>query len=145
MAAHYLHADIEIQAPAERVWTVLTDFATYPQWNPFIKSVVGSPQKGERLQIVIQPSGGKALRFSPIVLTADTGRELRWLGRLMLPGIFDGEHWFVIEPLTGDRVRFTQRERFTGLLVRPLRTSLDRDTQRGFEEMNLALKTRAEA
>ena len=143
MATHQLHTEIEIEAAVERVWAVLTDFSSYPKWNPFIRSVVGAPQEGVRLQIAIQPSGGKAMRFSPVVLEAEAGRELRWLGRLMLPGIFDGEHRFLIEPLGEGKVRFEQSERFSGLLVGLLRGSLDRDTKRGFLEMNQALKERA--
>jgi hypothetical protein len=60
------------------------------------------------------------------------------------PGLFDGEHIFTIEPLGTGRVRFTQRETFTGLLVPLLARMLDTGTQHGFEEMNKALKARAE-
>ena len=144
MAIHHLSTEIEIEASAERVWAVLTDFASYPRWNPFIRSVMGVPQKGARLRISVQPSGGKAMRFTPVVLAAEAGRELRWLGRLLLPGIFDGEHSFVIEPQGEGKVRFQQSERFSGFLVGLFRAGLDRDTKRGFEEMNRALKLRAE-
>jgi len=145
MAVHHLHTEIEIEASAERVWAALTDFASYPQWNPFIRSIAGAPRQGERLRVAIQPSGGKLMRFAPVVLAAEPERELRWLGRLLLPGVFDGEHRFLIEPLGPGRVRFQQSERFSGLLVGLLRASLDRDTRRGFEEMNRALKARLEA
>src|SRR5690625_7268302 len=91
MATHHLHTEIEIDASPERVWAVLSDFASYPQWNPFIKSISGTPRQGERLRITIQPGSGKGIRLSPVVLTADPGRELRWLGHLLLRGIFDGE------------------------------------------------------
>ena len=103
------------------------------------------PEEGARLQITVQPSGGKAMRFSPVVLAAEAGRELRWLGRLVMPGLFDGEHRFYIEPLGEGNVRFEQSERFSGLLVGLFRRSLDRDTKRGFEEMNQALKTLVES
>jgi hypothetical protein len=63
---------------------------------------------------------------------------------LLVPGLFDGEHMFEIEELDPDRVLFIQREVFKGLLVPLLARSLDRDTQRGFEEMNRALRERAE-
>jgi|CXWL01.1.fsa_nt_gi hypothetical protein len=144
MATHHLHTEIEIEASAERVWAVLSDFASYPQWNPFIRSVAGVPQQGVRLQIVVQPRGGKVMRFSPIVLAVKATRELRWRGRVLFPGIFDGEHHFLIEPLGEGKVRFRQSERFSGFLVWLLRASLDRDTKQGFEEMNRALKVRAE-
>jgi len=145
MSSHQLNTEIEINAVPDRVWTILTDFAAYPEWNPFIKFIHGAPQQGARLEVRIQPSGTKGMTFRPTVLVADTGRELRWLGRLLFPCVFDGEHRFVIKPVSIGKVRFQQSEQFTGILVPMFRSSLDRDTKRGFEEMNLALKSRAEA
>ena len=140
-----IHTEIEINAPAEKVWRVLTDFAAYPDWNPFVRRVEGEVRVGARLHVYIQPAGGKGMSFRPTVLVADHNRELRWLGHLWLPGLFDGEHSFSIEPLAEGHVRFVQRERFGGLLVPLLSKMLDGDTRRGFEEMNRALKLRAES
>ena len=36
------------------------------------------------------------MTFKPTVLVAEGPKELRWLGRLLLPGMFDGEHSFRI-------------------------------------------------
>ena len=140
-----LHSQIEINASAERVWHLLTDFASYPQWNPFIRRISGEPTTGERLQARIEPPGGQGMTFKPKVLKAEPNRELRWLGRLLVPGLFDGEHSFTIQSLEENRVRFVQREAFKGLLVPLFARSLETNTQRGFEEMNRALKERAEA
>ena len=139
-----LRSEIEIAAPARRVWEILTDFADFPQWNPFIRRAQGTLVKGERLEVVMQPSGARGMTFSPTVLNVEADREIRWIGHLFVPGLFDGEHIFTIEPLGTGRVRFTQRELFTGLLVPLLARMLDTGTQRGFEEMNKALKARAE-
>ena len=57
------------------------------------------------------------MTFKPTVLRVEPERELRWLGRLLLPGLFDGDHIFHIEPLAQTRSRFTQAERFSGILV----------------------------
>jgi hypothetical protein len=145
MSSHQLLSEIEIEAAPERVWSILADFAAYPEWNPFIRFVNGVPQQGARLKVRIQPSGTKGMTFRPTIMVADVGRELRWLGRLLIPGVFDGEHRFLIESLAGEKVRFQQSERFKGILVPMFRAGLDRDTVRGFKEMNLALKARAEA
>jgi hypothetical protein len=139
-----LRTEIEIQATAERVWQLLTDFPSFPQWNPFIRKASGNIRVGERLEVNIQPSGASGMTFRPTVLKAEPNRELRWLGHLLISGLFDGEHIFTIEPLGEGRVRFTQREVFTGLLVPLFARGLDTDTRRGFEEMNQALKARAE-
>jgi len=74
----------------------------------------------------------------------ETNREMCWLGKLWIPGLFSGEHCFTIQALDEKGVRFVQHEKFTGLLVPFMAKSLDRDTKRGFEDMNRALKERAE-
>lgn len=140
-----LYTEIEIHAPAERVWQLLTDFEKLPGWNPSMEEIKGEPVTGTRLEIrFASPSGKGGMRLKPKVLKAEPNRELRWLGHVGIPGLFDGEHIFTIEPLDGDRVRFVQRERFTGLLVPFLARSLDNGTRDAFNAMNRALKEQAE-
>ena len=140
-----LREEIEVPAPPERVWEVLTDFVAYGEWNPFIPSLAGEPAVGARLRVRIEPPGARGMTFRPTVTAADPGRELRWLGRLLVPGLFDGEHRFALEPLAGGtRTRFTQSERFGGLLV-PLFGGTLAATAEGFRRMNEALARRAEA
>ena len=138
-----LSASVEIDASRERVWEVLTDFGSYPEWNPFIRSIRGRPARGSKLEVRIEPPGGRGMTFKPTVLEAQPGQELRWLGRLLMPGLFDGEHSFRIEPVDDGRVRFVQAERFGGALVALFGKQLDK-TRQGFEAMNKALKRRAE-
>jgi hypothetical protein len=140
-----LHTEIEIAAENDKIWRILTDFAQYPQWNPFIKSIEGKAQQGAQLRVVLQPPGGKAMTFTPTLLVVEHGRELCWRGRLFLPGLFDGEHRFRIEQTGKNRCRFVHSEEFSGILVPMLWKSLDTTTRRGFEAMNEALKKRAEA
>lgn len=84
------------------------------------------------------------MTFRPTILVADPGRELRWLGHLLIGGVFDGEHRFAIEPLGEDHVRFTHEERFSGFLAGPLGKLIHGATVEGFSAMNRALKERAE-
>ncbi|MBE9167216.1 SRPBCC domain-containing protein [Pleurocapsales cyanobacterium LEGE 06147] len=139
-----LYTEIEIEAPIERVWQILTDFTSFPDWNPFIRQIKGELQENKQLIVCIQPSGGDRMRFQPTVIKVQPNSELRWRGHFLIPGLFDGEHIFVLEPLDKNRVRFSQREIFKGLLVLLLSKKLDTETKRGFEEMNLALKRRVE-
>lgn len=139
-----IRTEIEIRATARRVWNILTDFASFPQWNPFILRAGGRIRAGERLDVRIQPPGERGMNFRPTVLRAEPDRELRWRGRFLIPGLLDGEHVFTLDPIGTDRVRFIQRERFMGLLLPFFARKLDAGTRRGFEEMNRALKARAE-
>ena len=139
-----LNNELEINASAERVWHVLTDFAQFPQWNPFIQRVSGEPTTGAQLEVRIQPSGTHGTTIRPTVLKAEQNRELRWIGHWLTPGLLDDEHIFTIEPLAADRVRFTQREIFTGFFAAFHARSRNTDTRRGFREMAQALKLRAE-
>jgi hypothetical protein len=141
---HEIQSQIEIASTAEQVWSILTDFPAYPAWNPFIRSVDGLVEKGQRLTVSIQPQGGRTMTFRPTVLLATPKVELRWLGHLLFRGIFDGEHYFHIDQSTAGRVRFTQGEKFSGLIVGFAKASLDRGTKAGFVAMNEALKSRAE-
>ncbi len=122
---------------------LITNFEDFPNWNPFIRRAMGELKIEFKLELFIQPSGSKGMTFRHKVLKVDPNHELRWLGRLYLPWLFDGEHALIIETLSENSVKFIQSENFKGLLV-PFAHNLLRDTQRGFMEMNSALKQRAE-
>jgi hypothetical protein len=139
-----LQAVTEIDAPADRVWEILSDVGNYPRWNPFIRGVSGRLAVGETIEVYLALAPGRIQKFTPRVTAFQPGREIRWLGRLWQPHVFDGEHRLLIEPLDEARVRFTQREVFRGVLVPLLLAAIGKDTQRGFVEMNQALKAEAE-
>ena len=142
---HRLHTEIEIAAPIDAVWETLTDLAAYRDWNPFVVSADGRAEVGERLTNRLQPPGGKAMTFKPTVTVVEPTVAFEWLGRLGLPGIFDGRHRFDLAPSEDGGTLVTQSEQFDGILVRFTRRSLDTRTIAGFEAMNAALKARVEA
>ena len=125
------------------MWAVISDFAAYPEWNPFIRRARGELRAGAKLEVRIEPPQARATTFKPTVRSVEPNRELRWLGRLLVPGIFDGEHSLSIEPLDSNRSRFVQSERFSGILVGLAKGTLQK-TDTGFEQMNAALKERVE-
>lgn len=139
-----ISTSIEISADSSTVWGILTDFGKYGEWNPFIRSIEGNKEIGARLNVFLQPSGTRGMRFRPMLLEFSEVRGIRWLGRLGIPRLFDGEHSFSISKSSDGSVRFVQEESFRGILVPLLKKSLEKDTKRGFEEMNRALKARSE-
>lgn len=144
MAERELYTEIEIEAPPEKVWQALTGFETFPQWNPFIRRITGELKVGAQLEVVLHPPGRRDMTFKPKVLKVEPNREFRWKGKLLIPGLFDGEHIFTIEPLQEKSVRFIQRELLSGILVPLFFRGMDKTTRRGFEQMNKVLKSMVE-
>ena len=118
-AVRQIQTSTDIVASPMRVWSFLTDFRSYPTWNPFITSIDGKSQPGAQLRVTIAPSGHQPMTFRPVVLTVTPGRELRWRGRLLMPGLFDGEHTFQLELLSTAGCRLHHIERFSRPAGRP--------------------------
>jgi hypothetical protein len=138
-----LRTEIEFDGTPGEVWEVLADLAAHGEWNPFITKIEGELRPGSKLDVRLQPEGERGITMHPTVLAAEPGRELRWLGHLLVPGIFDGEHLWLIEEAGLGRVRFIQSERFGGILLPMLWRKLrDGGTARGFRAMNEALARR---
>ncbi|MDY9923825.1 SRPBCC domain-containing protein [Methanobacterium sp.] len=138
-----IYTEIEINAPASKVWSILNDFEKFPTWNPFMKKISGNLQEGSDLKAFIQPPNSSGMTIKPKILEYHAGKELRWLGRLWIPKLFDGEHSWITEEINENKTLFIQKERFSGLFV-PFGSTLLKNTKTGFEMMNRALKEEAE-
>ena len=139
------HIKTQVDLPAEPsvVWAHLVDTESIGTWNPFITSMSGVLEVGERLQVRIAPVGGRAMTFKPRVTVVEPGRRLEWLGTMGVPGLFDGRHSFTLTPIDQGHTRFVQAEEFTGALT-PFTGNLLSKTQAGFAAMNAALLARLE-
>ena len=138
-----LSTQIEFDGTPDEVWEVLQDLSAHTEWNPFITKIDGELRPGAKLEVRLAPEGERGITMHPTVLAVEPGRELRWLGHLLVPGVFDGEHRFLIEESGPGRVRFTQSERFGGILLPLLWKKLrDGGTAKGFRAMNEALARR---
>ncbi|MFV9678130.1 MAG: SRPBCC family protein [Methanosarcinales archaeon] len=51
MSSFYFPSTEYIEASAERIWQILTDFSVFPQWNPFIRRASGEVKTGARLEV----------------------------------------------------------------------------------------------
>ncbi|MBB5635261.1 hypothetical protein HDF26_004600 [Pedobacter cryoconitis] len=139
-----IKTEILINATPQKVWTVLVDFDNYPKWNPFIKMLKGDIKVGQQITVQIAPPEAKGMTFKPKVLAFDRNKEFKWIGRLLFPGIFDGEHKFELVDNGNGTTTFIQSEKFKGVLVTFLKKQLDNNTKRGFELMNEKVKEQAE-
>ncbi len=137
-------AATEIDASAEAVWGVLTDLARFHEWNPFIRQASGSTDVGGRVDVHVRPPIGVPLHFHATVSERRAPHELKWSGQVLAPWLARGDHVFTIDSIGEHRVRFVQRETFSGILPRLAARLLAREAVRGFEAMNRALAARAE-
>jgi hypothetical protein len=137
-----IETQILINAPPERAWRLFMDFKEWPRWNPFIISIDGVPKVGERLEFTAKLPKGMTGSFRPRVVKVDENAEFGWVGRLPVPGLFEGTHSFVFKP-EGGKTLFMQSEVFRGILP-PFMPGMLKKTKTGFDIMNEAFKKRVE-
>jgi hypothetical protein len=121
----------------------LVDLPAYREWNPFIVEAEGKVAVGERLSLRMALPGRDPMAIKPLLLVVEPERELRWKGRLVLPGLFDGEHVFVLTALENGRTRLDHWERFAGVLLPIARSMVYDATVQSFHALNTALAKRA--
>ena len=137
-----MRTEVWIDSPPERVWQVLTDTAAYPVWNPMISRLSGDLREGNVIEFT-EGTGSDSMTFRPRILTVRKAQELQWKGSVLVPGVFDGEHRFLLEDQEG-RTHFVQSENFSGLLVGRLTRGILRDATGQMMAKNAALKERCE-
>ena len=131
---------INIAASPNEIWKILTDFENYSSWNPFINSIEGTVQPGNKIIVAIE-----GMIFKPVVLRFDKEKELRWIGVLASKHLFAGEHTFKIIKQADGTCNFEHFENFSGLLLPFFQKKLKRETKAGFTAMNIKLKQKAES
>jgi hypothetical protein len=140
-----LTSSVDVGAPAQLVWHVLTGLEKYPEWNPYFRYAFGIVAAGETVVLgaTLHEGFGKPRRGPVRVVTATPGVELRWTSRFLAPGIMDADHRFVLTEVSPTRTTMTQSEKLTGLLP-PISPSLLRKIHAKSGEFDRALKARAE-
>jgi hypothetical protein len=139
-----IETNIVIDSTPQKVWNILTNFKEYELWNPFMTKVIGDANLGSKIEVNIKTMNGKKRTYYPIITKCETNSELRWKGKSILPGVFDGERIFVLERSVDDKVSFSHKEIFSGLGVKFVGNKLDKNLRDSFVRMNEALKIRAE-
>jgi hypothetical protein len=130
-----VQTEIEINASTSRVWAILTDFARYYEWNPFVTEAEGELRRGQELTLTLEPPDQHPFKVRSRVLEAPA------LGGVSLQ-CGKGDHQIALEPLpTG--VKVTHLQRYDEVIEREHAELADR-IRLGLQMMNAALKARAE-
>ena len=138
-----IHTEIEISAPARRVWALLSDFAGYPRWNPSVAHLEGEAIPGSRLLLKARLAL-LTLTVKPVLLEAERDRQLCWSARSISSHWMTGEHRFSLEELSQNRTRLVQEERFTGLAAWIFALIFAPSLRRSYARANQNLKALAE-
>jgi hypothetical protein len=132
-----------INAPAAKVWEVLTNIKDFSNWNQFMPSIMGNLQIGSTLTVTIVPPGKKSSTFKPTLIQYDSNQhELRWVGILAAAWLFRGEHYFQLQTISNNQTRLIHGEKFSGILATPILSIIKNPTKAGFELMNQCLAKR---
>lgn len=128
---------IDVEAPPETVWSVLTAIADWPQWNPDVKSM--------SFDGPLEPGSTFRWKAGPATIVStleevDPPRRVRWRGRTLS---IDALHEYRFEPRDGG-TRVETEETFSGLLARLMRASLQKTLDRSLEQGLEHLKAEAE-
>jgi len=147
-----VETQIEINAPAKEVSSILYDFADYPKWNPFIFRIDGAVEEGKHAYINVRPVGMPEIAADILVLSTSedhlswsgTGLAQAGSGSLAVgaPGILGGTHDFIIEAQGPNKTLFLNTMKFSGAAV-PF-YNFNAMEEAGLKAMNEALKERAE-
>lgn len=133
-----IKGSVMINAPAEKVWTALKDFASYPQWNPFLTQMKGEVREGSVIDVTVSLPDRKNTEFGSKVVKVDPGKEFRTKGAIK-KGLLTSEHLFLIEPLGAAQCMFTQNIKFTGFMSFFV-GGVIRDSQKMMVRMNEEMK-----
>jgi hypothetical protein len=133
-----VRTEIMIKRTPSAVWQVLITTGEYSAWNPMIDKIVGDLREGNVIEV------DQGMVFHPTVLAVHPNQELRWKGYVWTPGVFDGDHRFILEA-QGEYTHVVQTETFSGILAGQLMRGIIDETVAAMRDMNRALKVRAES
>lgn len=135
---HY-EAAAAIDAPGERVWEVLLDGASYPQWDSGVDKVDGAIVDGGKIKVHAAVSPGRAF---PVKVAIDRSAGLMtWSGGMPF-GLFKGVRSFRMSG-DGSGTAFSMREEFSGPLLGMIWKKMP-DLGPSFDQFARGLKARAE-
>lgn len=135
------HTSIEIHASVQKVWTILTDFSDYPNWNPLVSALTGDIKEGGVIKTTIVPLNNT---FSAKLLSFKENKEIVWQGKMLATFILAGKHYYRLIQKEKQLTVLEHGEYFTGLFSSFISRKLLIKMEEAFVAHNEALKKRVE-
>jgi uncharacterized protein YndB with AHSA1/START domain len=139
-----VRAEIEIDAPLERVWRILTDFQGYRAWNPFTPRVETTLRIGDPIHLHVRLVG-KRLMHRVEYVTRNQPYTLGWEMKMGARFLLNAERIQTLTPIDAQRTRYLTEDSFHGWLAPLVLALYGRAMQRGFGDCALGLKKAAES
>ena len=139
---------LEIDAPADVVWAVLTDFARYGEWNPFVPEARCELRRGGvlEMQVRLRDQPGAKTRFQrEWVNSVGPGQTFSYSMKPVPLGALRSERVQTVEALPDGRARYRSHFELAGWLQPLVAGLMGQELRTGFEGMALGLKRQAEA
>ena len=143
-----IKTQIVLPASPEKSWNVLTDFARYPDWNPYLPRVEAKFVTGESVSFtLVDENFPEPLELAAQLGEVSVNRSFYWTGRLGIQGLFDTRHVFELYPRDDGNTDLHHYEEFRGIIpaLLPQREKRAEYTRAAFERMNMALYQRLKA
>ena len=138
-----VRAEVEIDAPIERVWKILTDIDRYADWNPFTPHVETSLRIGAPVRMQVRLIGKQLMNRTEFV-TRNEPHTLGWEMTMGARFLLYAERVQILTALDANRTHYLSEDCFTGWL-RPLVLALFASAmKRGFRDCGQGLKQAAE-
>jgi len=139
-----IRAEIEIEAPIEKVWNVVTDIDNWQEWSPIINQASGVASPGSELSITMVSEEGKdGPQYTPVVTIFEEPKLFRWRAKMMSELIFTNDKVFELKK-TSSGTRLIHKETFKGMLTPLFWNKLNSHVPSMLKSMNEALKEKVE-
>jgi hypothetical protein len=133
-----------MDAPVEAVWGQLTDFDSYPAWNPYFRELEGEPNEGMKARLVVQRPDAKPESSKIRFVTVSPPQKLTWTEGFFVPGILEKRHSILLRPMGNHQTVITQVHHLSGLFGSLAYSLCGASVRRGLAQMNHRLRERVE-
>lgn len=136
--------EVVIQAPAELVWEVLVDFATYPEWNKFCPEILGKPEVGSPVRMQVDLGFGIQEQVE-YVTEVVPGQSITWSMENKPGDPVHADRTQTVEPIDATSCRYVSVDVFSGEGMKPMLEAMGKAVETGFNLCAQCVKERAEA
>jgi len=136
-------SEIEINAPRQKVWEVLTDFERMHEWSTSFQKLEGEFKDGGKAISYYKTPLGNVISFEHTLIEFEEGVSFGWSDPVAL-GMRD-HHIFLLEDLPNGNTKFTQTDSVQGGASWLLHKLMEHNMKSMYDQFNKELKARVES